>query len=187
MFDHLVRCFLHNMFDPKPTLYTVPKKIVYFVFPSLAHTLFKFAIKSPDFAMLLIHILIFDLFFAPLHVSLLSFKDKVPKLMRSGVVYLFKCRCCSASYVGQTTCHLHTRISEHLGISPITGKPSSSPVMSSIFSHLNSTGHSANFDDFEILSSCSDTCELMIHESLLISKLKPSLNVQGSSIPLKLL
>ena len=101
--------------------------------------------------------------------------------MRSGVVYLFKCRCCSASYVGQATRHLHTRISEHLGISPITGKPSSSPVMSSIFSHLNSTGHSANFDDFEILSSCSDTCELMIHESLLISKFKPSLNVQGSS------
>jgi hypothetical protein len=26
----------------------------------------------------------------------------------------------------------------------------------------------------------------MIHESLLISKLKPSLNVQGSSIPLNL-
>ena len=76
---------------------------------------------------------------------------------------------------------------EHLGISPITGKPSSSSVMSSIFSHLNSTGHSANFDDFEILSSCSDTCELMIHESLLISKLKPSLNVHGSSIPLNFL
>ena len=156
------------------------------VFPSLAHNLFKFAIKSPDFAKLLIHILTFDLFFALLHVSLLffPFKDKAPKLMRSGVVYLFKCRCCFASYVGQTTRHLHTRISEHLGISPITGKPSSNPVMSSIFSHLNSTGHSANFDDFEIRSSCSDTCELMIHESLLISKLKPSLNVQGSSIPL---
>ncbi len=80
-----------------------------------------------------------------------------PTFLRSGVVYLFKCRCCSASYLGQTTRHLHTRISEHLGISPITGKPSSSPVMSSIFSHLNTTGHSANFDDFTILSSCSNT------------------------------
>ena len=39
----------------------------------------------------------------------------------------------------------------------------------------------------EILSSCSDTFELMIHESLLISKLKHSLNVQGSSITLNLL
>ena len=35
--------------------------------------------------------------------SFFPFKDKVPKLMRSGVVYLFKCRCCSASYVVQTT------------------------------------------------------------------------------------
>ena len=89
--------------------------------------------------------------------------------------------------MGQTTRHLHTRVSEHLGISPITGRPSSSSVMSSILSHLNSTGHSANFDDFKILSTCSETYELMIHESLLLSKLKPSLNVQGSSISLNLL
>ena len=54
--------------------------------------------------------------------------------------------------------------------------------MSSIFSHLKTTGHTANFDDFEILSTCSNDCELMIHESLLISKLKPTLNVQGSFI-----
>ena len=119
--------------------------------------------------------------------SFFSFKDKVPKLLRPGVVYLFKCRCCSASYVGQTTRHLHTRVSEHLGISAITGKPSSNPPMSSIFSHLKTTGHTANFDDFEILSSCSNDCELMIRESLLISKLKPTLNVQGNSIPLNLL
>ena len=80
------------------------------------------------------------------------------------------------SYVGQTTRHLHTRVSEHLGISPLTGKPSSNPPMSSIFSHLKTTGHTASFDDFQILSSCSDDCEIVIHESLLISKLKPTLN-----------
>ena len=119
--------------------------------------------------------------------SFFPFKDKVPKFLKSGVVYLFKCRCCSVSYVCQTTRHLHTRVSEHLEISPVTGRPSSSPVMSSILSHLNSGGHSATFDDFKILSSCSYTGELMIHESLLIPKLKPSLNVQDSSIPLNLL
>ena len=91
-----------------------------------------------------------------------------------------KCRCCSASYVGQNTRHFHTTVPEHLGISPITGKRSFSPVMCSIFSRLNSTGHSSNFDDFEIPSSCSDTCELIIHESLLISKVKPSPNVPSS-------
>ena len=84
--------------------------------------------------------------------SFFPFKDKVPKYLRSSVVYLFKCRCCSASYVGQTTRHLHTRISEHLGISPITGKHSTNPAISSILSHTNASGHPANFDDFQILS-----------------------------------
>ena len=177
------------MFEPKPTVHTVPKKIIYFCLPFTgSHSL---QIRNQitrlcNAAYPYLNIRFVFRSFTRIS-SFFPFKDKVPKLMRCGVVYLFKCRCCSASYVGQTTRHLHTRISEPLGISRITGKPSSNPVMSSIFPHLNSTGHSANFDDFEILSSYSDTCELLIHESLLISKLKPSLNVQGSSIPLNLL
>ena len=77
MFDHLVRRFLDNMFEPKPIVHTVLRKLSISAFPSLAHTLFKFAIKSPDFA-----ILTFDLFFAPLHVTLLSFllRIKSPSL-----------------------------------------------------------------------------------------------------------
>jgi hypothetical protein len=47
------------------------------------------------------------------------FKDKFPDALRSCVVYSFKCRCCSASYVGQTVRHLHTRVSEHLCISAL--------------------------------------------------------------------
>ena len=70
--------------------------------------------------------------------------------------------------------HLHTRVSEHLGITPITGKLCKNPPQSSIFSHLISTGHTASINDFEILSSCSDDQELLIHESFLISKMKPS-------------
>ena len=65
-----------------------------------------------------------------------------------------------ASYVG----HLHTRISEHLGISPITGKYTSNPSKSSVLSHSCASGHKVDFDDFKILSSCSDSYELMIHE-----------------------
>jgi hypothetical protein len=103
------------------------------------------------------------------------------------IVYHFKCRCCSASYVGRTTSHLHTRVSEHLGISALTGNKSSNPKLTSILQHLNNTGHTASLDDFKILSSCPSSDELMIHESLLISKLKPTLNVQGSSVPLLLL
>jgi hypothetical protein len=84
------------------------------------------------------------------------------------------------------TRHLHTRVSEHLGITPITDKQCKNPPQSRIFSRLTSKGHTASIDDFEILASCSDDQELLIHESFLISKMKPSLNVQGSSIPLHL-
>ena len=51
---------------------------------------------------------------------------------------------------------------------------------------INASGHPANFDDFQILSSSSDSYELMINESLLINKYKPNLNIQGSSVPLNL-
>ena len=107
--------------------------------------------------------------------------DSVIQLRQQGHL-----RCCSASYVGQTTRHLHTRISEHLGISHITGKHTSNPTKSSVLSHSCASGHKVDFDDFKILSSCSDSYELMIHENLLINKYKPTLNVQGSSIPLNL-
>ena len=138
MFDHLVHRFLDNMFDPKPTLYTVPKKIVYFCLPFTGSHSLQIGNQITRLCNAAYpHLNIRFVFRSSTRISsFFPFKDKVPKLMRSGVVYLFKCRCCSASYVGQTTRHLHTRISEHLGISPITGKPSSSPVMSSIFSHL---------------------------------------------------
>ena len=158
--------------------------------------LFNFAPKSPVCALLLIPILISDSCFARLYACfifspskfhLFSFKDKIPKALRSCVVYSFKCRCCSASYLGQTVRHLPTRVSEHLGFSALTGRKSCSPVMSSILSHLNSTGHTASLDDFQILSSCSSPDELLVRESLLISKYKPSLNIQGSSVPLLLL
>ena len=110
---------------------------------------------------------------------LFTFKDKIPKGLRSCVIYHFKCRCCSASYVGQTVRHLRTRVSEHLGISALTGNKSSNPKLTSILQHLDATGHTASLHDFKIISSCSSSDELMIHESLLISKLKPTLNVQA--------
>ena len=188
MFDKLVCHFLNNLFEPKPPLFTVPKKI-YFCLPFTGSHSLQIRTQITRLCNAAYpHFNIRFVFRSSTRISsFFPFRDKVPKFLRSGVVYLFKCRCCFASYVGQTTRHLHARVSEHLGISPIMGKPSSSPPMSSIFSHLKTTGHTANFDDIEVLFSCSDDCELMIHESLLISKLKPTLNAQGSSIPLNLL
>ena len=94
--------------NPKHLSSQFPRKSSIFAFLSPVHIPFRFALKS--------HVC-FVFRSSTRLSSFFPFKDKVPKFLRSGVVYLFKCRCCSASYVGQTTHHLHTRVSEHLGIS----------------------------------------------------------------------
>ena len=51
-----------------------------------------------------------------------SFKDKLPKMLLSGLIYKYKCGDCSANYYGKTKDHFKVRIWEHLGISYLTGK-----------------------------------------------------------------
>ena len=189
LFYSCVRTFLDKVSQPKPIVHSVSKKVLYFSLPYTGkHSLQIRTQISRLCSSAYPHLNIRFVFRPTLRLShLFSFKDKILKALRSCVVYSFKCRCCSASYLGQTVRHLHTRVSEHLGFSALTGRKSCSPVMSSIFSHLNSTGHTASLDDFQILSSCSSPDELLVRESLLISKYKPSLNIQGSSVPLLLL
>ena len=43
-----------------------------------------------------------------------SVKDPVPFDLRSRVVYKFLCAGCNASYIGETSRHLSTRVREHL-------------------------------------------------------------------------
>ena len=45
--------------------------------------------------------------------ALPSLKSKIPKRFYSNVVYEVICPGCQPSYVGQTTCHLTTRMREH--------------------------------------------------------------------------
>ena len=42
------------------------------------------------------------------------YKFVCPKSLKSFVVYKFVCSCCNASYIGETTRHLSTRIKERL-------------------------------------------------------------------------
>ena len=114
-------------------------------------------------------------------------QDRVLLRLRSHVVYCFTCWSFEASYVGETCRHLHTRVSEHMGISPVTGKKRSNLLLTSILSHHQDTNHLVSFKDFNIVSYSSFDCELLLHESLLISKLKLPLNANIGSTPLLLL
>ena len=113
-------------------------------------------------------------------------KNRIPDGLKSHVVYLFTRQCCKALYVGQTSRQLHTRISDHMGISPLTGNRRVNPSPTSILSHHIETGHPISFSDFKILSSSPSASELLLKESLLINKLKPILNGNIGSMPLSL-
>ena len=67
-------------------------------------------------------------------------KDEIRFALKSFVVYEFVCRSCSASYIGETSRHLTTRIHEHL----CTDKKSH------VYRHLNRSP--------ECKISCDDSC-----------------------------
>ena len=47
-----------------------------------------------------------------------SFKDIVPKPLRSCQIYNFRCGSCNASYTGKAFRHMKFRVSKHQGVSP---------------------------------------------------------------------
>ena len=111
MVGRFVRRFLNNIFEPKLTVHTVSRRIDHFCLPFL-HCLTLASNSHSNHPTLQCCLSTFQhsmcLLFLFSHL-LFSFKGKVPKFMRSGVLYLFKSQCFSASYVGETTRHLHTR------------------------------------------------------------------------------
>ena len=110
---------------------------------------------------------------------------RIPTLVCSNVIYKFSCSGCNAFYYGKTNRNLLIRCNEHLGIN-INGRELSSLSPSSIRDHVKQTGHTASFDDFCVISKISNLYDLLIHESLLIQRDKPSLNSQQSSISMVL-
>ena len=108
--------------------------------------------------------------------NIFHFKDRIPLNLRSHVVYQFECQCCNALYLGKTCRHLHTRISEHCGISALTGNPLSCVSKSSISDHSREAGHPIEPSDFKIVTSANSNHNILIKESLLIAQTKPWLN-----------
>ena len=66
------------------------------------------------------------------------------------------------------------RASEHLGITPLTGKFVKLRKKSAIFDNMLLDGHKASFDNFLILLKESNPFKLQLKGSLLISHDKPS-------------
>ena len=114
------------------------------------------------------------------------FKNVLPKKLCPGIVYSLKCNSCYAIYYGQTKRHFYIRAAEHTGISHLKNKRLKNVKQSAISDHLLTCDCNINFDDFTILSKDSNNINLLIKESLLISRDKPILNKTVKSFPLEL-
>ena len=104
-----------------------------------------------------------------------SNKDKIPQDLQSFVVYKFTCGCCGATYIGETTRHLSTRIKEHL----------ETDTTSSVFKHIHGNNRqsrhckrTSNADCFVILDKAVTSHQLKIKEGMYIDSEKPELNRQ---------
>ena len=118
--------------------------------------------------------------------SLFRFKDVISKEICSHIVYKFVCSCCNATYYGESERHFHIRASEHLGITPLTGKRVVNPKKSAINDHILFENHECSYDDFSIIARENNRFKLRIKESLLIKRDKPDLNRNIYSFPLEL-
>ena len=185
-----IRNFLTNVLDPKPVTLTVPKNIIYIKLPFLNDVISKYVSKQLKD--------IINIYFPQVDVrcsfinnfklrNFTNHKDKIPSLWLSDVVYKYECAVCGNCYFGSTNRSLAIRISEHQGRSYRTKQILAKPLQSSIRHHSEGIcDKQISFDEFKVIYKGRTTNEIRIAESLLIKSLKPELNLDESSVPLKL-
>ena len=114
-----------------------------------------------------------------------SFKDQIKRELRSLLVYSFKCNSSNAEYIGKTKGHYRTRTSEHICVSPLTGKcVKNNSQTSAVHNHMLFCKIVVSSEDLSILAKSSCNFKLEIQESILMKLLKPTLNKNNSSAPL---
>ena len=113
--------------------------------------------------------------------SFFTNRDFLSTLHRSSLVYKYKCGSCNASYIGETSRHLQTRVDEHHGISSHVGNPIYSYLHSSIRYYCHQTGHAFSSDSFTIITIARTNYELTTKESILIRHHLPTLDTNLSS------
>lgn len=186
--DSCITKFLNNIAVPKIKYPTVEKKLALICLPYLGQCSVQIQSRIEClFKKCLPQVKCRFIFKSSVSLrNYFPFKDRIPSALRSGVVYKFHCGSCNATYVGKTKRHFHTRISEHLGVSPLTGKVVAQSITTAVFDHALLCKHKSSASDFSILSSASRDWFLLLKESLCIASDKPCLNATVRSVPLSL-
>ena len=113
-----------------------------------------------------------------------SYKDKIPEECVSNLIYKYTCDSCKAVYIGKTQLQFRCRISQHMGVSPRTGKEIATKVGSDIRDHSLKCRTHIKTENFQILDKLHNKNGLLILESLHQKTKKPTLGTQQQSTPL---
>ena len=190
--SYIEKCFrikLNSIFDPPTPKLTAPKKPLFISIPFIDHST-NFALKkrlSNIISKFYPHISLKVIFTNKMSVgSFFKYKDQVPSLLLSNIVYQYKCRQCDSTYVGESIRHFATRIAEHKGVSVRTGLRLKNPGHSNIREHCVDSQHAFSDENFKVLR-VSNRHDIKLCESIFIHKLEPNLNSANTSTPLKIL
>ena len=165
------------MLAPKPVVSTVAKKDLLIALPFLGKlSLQKRTRINRIMKNKLTYCNVRFLFQTKCKISnFFTFKDKIPSLLRSGIVYKFQCGSCNATYYGKTNFNF-----------ALTGKGVKGDDDSAIKEHLLFCNHTPDFEDFSILAANNNDFKVTLIESLLINRDHPPLNKNNQSLPLEL-
>ena len=108
--------------------------------------------------------------------NMFPYKDKIPKRLKSHLVYGIHCTYCNSHYVGKTKRHMEIRFKEH--------KNFKSPTAVTL--HVMEQDHDITIDDMTVIAYGRNDKELLIKESLVVKSQKPVLNNNVKSYPLEL-
>ena len=119
-----IELFLNKLYTYKVVVPNVPKRNVFVKLPFLGSTSFQIRKKLQKlFSDKLTSCNLKIVFTSTVRVKIFfTFKDKLPKMLLSGLVYQYMCGDCNATYYGKTKRHFKVRICEHLGILHLTEK-----------------------------------------------------------------
>ena len=183
-----IRKFIHKIQYPPSPIHTVDKQKIYVSFPyfgaqssKLREEVIQLIGKiypQIDFQMILVNSFSLG--------SMFSYKEKLPMVLKSSVIYKYSCaRCASGTYVGSTTRAAYMRISEHRGRSFRTKKLLSVPSKSAIREHAFKCGPIRD-ENFSIIGQEKSDVHLRMLESIHIHRLHPTLNDMNSAFPLNI-
>ena len=183
--DSVIRRFLLSKYNtgPKIEIPTVPKKDIFIVLPYVGKISLQVRSKLNKYFKTFYPCLKLKLSFKTTHrvKNFFQFKDRIPTDLKSCVIYKFKCSTCNSTYYGKTIQHFHHRVSEHLGVSDLTGqniKGKSYFSPTSITTHAILEDHPLQPDDFSILTSARNSFEVLLKEDLLRARDRPEINIQ---------